>query len=213
MKEAIRSNVAPCARTLKYVIYLFSDWRFVRRILVIVDSSSLIKLSVCSIVPTATRSCGYKLAGFLKNESDLNSQLAPTGDQVGPAIDLPIHLGPVNVRPVSPEWYIFDPSCGNGNRNLGLVRLLGLGQLLLFDNAVDFGLKIVFLEATRVAINVLHFALCKLMYLGFPRAKQPLDSTWLTLSLRFHAAMTVYICDHRQTLPPLAEGRVNETVW
>jgi hypothetical protein len=41
--EAIWSDFATCSRALKYIIYLFPDWRFVCRILVIVDSSSLIE--------------------------------------------------------------------------------------------------------------------------------------------------------------------------
>lgn len=208
--EVIWSDVATYSQALKYIINLLPDWRLVCHILIIVDSSSLVELSICGVMSTATGSCRYKLTGLLKNKSNLNSQLASTVSQFAPAINLSVHLGPVNIRPMRSEWDIFNPLYHNRDRDLSLVRLVGLIQLLLLDNIVSFGFQIVTPEATRVAINVLYYALCKLMYLSFPRTKQPFNSIGLTLSLHCHPAMVVYICYHRQTLPRLARSRINK---
>jgi hypothetical protein len=65
---------------LEDVIRLFPDRRFVRCILVVMDSGSLIERSNCSILSTASRPCRYKLAGLLENKGDLNSQLGTMTD-------------------------------------------------------------------------------------------------------------------------------------
>jgi len=98
---------------------------------------------------------------------------------------------------------------------VSLVRLLSLGQLLLFDNAVDLGLKTAIPEVTRIVINVLHYALCRLMEFTFSCVKRPFDGIWFVVdqSLGYHPAAAINICTSRSTLSPLAESRVNEVVW
>lgn len=61
-----RSDIATYSRTPKYIIHLFPGRRLADRIVVIVDSSSIIKLSICGVVSTAARSCRYKLLGLLE---------------------------------------------------------------------------------------------------------------------------------------------------
>ncbi|CAI6089124.1 unnamed protein product, partial [Clonostachys chloroleuca] len=119
---AVWTYITPSSRTFKEVVYAFPDWYLICGTFMVLDGSSLIKLSCCCTSSAALR-C-YMLTCLFVYKDDLNSELPPLMYKARPAFDLVIDLAPSDIETCIPLRNVVFASRIDRYGDLSFVRLV-----------------------------------------------------------------------------------------